>query len=71
MLAIYRLRCDHSLLIWPRSLTALHNTSDAPVVTLRRLTGHFNTIPSRAPPVAGPTQGERGVASPASPNCAA
>jgi hypothetical protein len=63
MLAFYRLRCDHSFLIWPRSLTALHNTGDAPVGSLRHPMRHFNTIPSHAAPVAGPRQGERGVAS--------
>ena len=63
MLAFYRLRCDHSFLIWPRSLTALQNTSDAPVGSLRRSTGHFSTVPSHAPAVAGATHGERGVAS--------
>jgi hypothetical protein len=58
MLAFYRLRCDRSFLIWPRSLTAAHDTSDTPVGSVRRPTGHFNPVPSQAPP----TQGERGVA---------
>jgi hypothetical protein len=62
MLAFYRLRCDRSFLIWPRSLTAVHNTGDTPAGSIRYPAGHFNTIQSGALPVAGPTQGERGVA---------
>jgi hypothetical protein len=62
MLAFYRLRCDHSFLIWPRSLTAVHNTNDTPVGPVRRPTGHFNTIQSSARPLTGSTQGEPGVA---------
>jgi len=62
MLAFYRLRCDRSFLIWPRSLTAVHNTSGTPVGSVRGPTGHFNVIHSGALHVAGPTQGERGVA---------
>ena len=62
MLALYRLRCDRSFLIWPRSLTAVHDTSDASVGPVRHPTGYFNTIQSNAPPVAGRTHGDRGVA---------
>jgi hypothetical protein len=59
MLALYRLRCDHSFLVWPRSLTALHNTSDLPVGSLRRPSGQFTTVPAPAPPLAGPPRDER------------
>jgi hypothetical protein len=48
MLAFYRLRCDRSFLIWPRSLTAVHDGSDAPVAYRRSSTGHFSTAPSPA-----------------------
>jgi hypothetical protein len=57
MFAFYRLRCDRSFLIWPRSLIAAHNSSDMPVGDLRGPTGHFNTVPSHAAPVAdGPAR---------------
>jgi hypothetical protein len=60
MLAFYRLRCDRSFLIWPRSLTAVH---DVPVGYRRSSTDHFSTTPSAATPEAdGLARGERGVA---------
>jgi hypothetical protein len=64
MLALYRLRCDRSFLVWPRSLTAVHDSSDVPVGYRRSSTGHFSTAPFQAMPDAdGLVQGERGVAS--------
>jgi hypothetical protein len=63
MLAIYRLRCDRSFLVWPRSLTAVHDSSDMPVAYRHSSTGHFSTAPSPATPDAdGLARGERGVA---------
>jgi hypothetical protein len=63
MLAFYRLRCDRSFLIWPRSLTAVHDGSDAPVGYRHRSTGHFSTAPSPATPEADAlARGEQGVA---------
>ena len=63
MLALYRLRCDRSFLIWPRSMTAVHDGNDVPVRHRRSSTGHFSTAPSAAPPEAdGLARGERGVA---------
>lgn len=63
MLAFYRLRCDRSFLIWPRSLTAVHDTSDVPVGHRRSSTGHFRTAPFQATSDAdGLARGERGVA---------
>jgi hypothetical protein len=63
MLAFYRLRCDRSFLIWPRSLTAVHDGSDAPVGYRRSSPGHFSTAPSPATPEAdGLARRERAVA---------
>jgi hypothetical protein len=63
MLAFYRLRCDRSFLIWPRSLTAVHDGSDVPVGYRRSSTGHLSTVPSPAVPEAdGLARGERSVA---------
>jgi hypothetical protein len=63
MLAFYRLRCDRSFLIWPRSLTAVHDGNDVPVGYRRSSAGHFSTTPSAATPEAdGLARGERGVA---------
>jgi hypothetical protein len=64
MLAFYRLRCDRSFLVWPRSLTAVHDSSDVPVGHHRSSTGHFSTAPFQPTPDAdGVARGERGVAS--------
>jgi hypothetical protein len=64
MLAFYRLRCDRSFLVWPRSLTAVHDSSDAPVGYRRSSMGHFSTAPFQATPDGdGLARGERGVAS--------
>ena len=65
--AFYRLRCDHSFLIWPRSLTAVHNTNDTPVgpdAAPRDISILFS-------PVRGLSLGLRraSLASPASPSC--
>jgi hypothetical protein len=63
MLAFYRLRCDRSFLIWPRSLTAVHDSSDVPVGHGRFSTGHFSTAASPAMPDADwLAPGERGIA---------
>jgi hypothetical protein len=63
MLALYRLRCDRSFLIWPRSLTAVHDSGDAPVGYGRSSTSNFSTAPFPATPDAdGVARGERGVA---------
>jgi hypothetical protein len=63
MLAFYRLRCDHSFLIWPHSLSAVHDSSDVAVGYRRYSTGHFNPVPSHATPDAeGLAPGEHGVA---------
>ena len=63
MLAFYRLRCDRSFLIWPRSLTAVHDGSDVPVGNRHSSTAHFSTAPSLSAPEAdGLVRGERGVA---------
>ena len=63
MLAFYRLRCDRSFLIWPRSLTAVHDSSDVAVDSRRPSTSHFSTAPLQATPDAdGLARGERGVA---------
>ena len=63
MLAFYRLRCDRSFLVWPRSLTAVHDGNDMPVEHRRYSTGHFSIAPSAATPEAdGLARGERGVA---------
>ena len=60
MLAFYRLRCDHSFLIWPRSLTAVHNTNDTPAPDRRPRDISILFSPVR--PLTGSTQGEPGVA---------
>jgi hypothetical protein len=63
MLAFYRLRCDRTFLVWPRSLTAVHDSSDVAVGHGRSSTGHFSTAPSPATPDAdGLARGERGIA---------
>jgi hypothetical protein len=63
MLAFYRLRCDRSFLIWPRSLTAVHDSSNAPVEYGRSSAGNFSTAPFPATPDAdGLARGERAVA---------
>ena len=63
MLALYRLRCDRSFLIWPRSLTAVHEASGVPVDYRRSSTANFSTAPSPATPEAdGFARGERSVA---------
>lgn len=63
MLAFYRLRCDRSFLIWPRSLTAVHDGSDAPVGYSRPSTNHSSRAPAPATPEAdGLARGQRGVA---------
>jgi hypothetical protein len=63
MLAFYRLRCDRSFLVWPRSLTAVHDSSDVAVGYRPSSTGHFNAATLHATHDAdGFAQGERGVA---------
>jgi hypothetical protein len=63
MPAFYRLRCDRSFLIWPRSLTAVHDSSVVAVGVGRSSTDHFSTAPfPAAPDDDGLARGERGVA---------
>jgi hypothetical protein len=63
MLAFYRLRCDRSFLVWPRSLTAVHDSSDVPVDYRRSSPGHFSTARFLATPdTDGLAPDERGVA---------
>ena len=61
MLAFYRLRCDHSFLIWPRSLTAVHNTNDTPMDPPPPH-GTFQYYSVQCAALTGSTQGEPGVA---------
>jgi hypothetical protein len=55
MFARYRLRCDRSFLVRPRSLTGLHDVGDAAVGFPHYLTGHFSALPLQATAVANGT----------------